>query len=156
MYPDLFITITLNEEDEDILVKIRDGGAKLSTDDPVTLTEYFFKKQKRINKGKVTSCFQRIEYQDRGAPHSHILLYLNKEGTARLGNGVAISAMIPNREDDPELYHLVYQYQIHNVNNSNCSLYTHPLYLCFPQHNVKMLNNVIKYKNCTFKLLAIL
>ena len=133
-HPDLFITITLNEGEVALLAQIRDW-AKVTTDDPVRVNDYFFKREKRLNKaiygtggkagifGKVTSSFCRIEYQDRGAPHAHILLYLDEEGTKRLDDGVMISAEIPRKRHDPELKALVRKYQIHECKNDVCLVF---------------------------------
>ena len=50
----------------------------------------------------------RIEYQSRGAPHVHLLIYLDKKSSDRLyEDDYAISAIIPDKETDPELYDLV-------------------------------------------------
>ena len=39
----------------------------------------------------------RIEYQGRGAPHAHLLIYLDKKSTERLyEDGYSLSAIIPD------------------------------------------------------------
>ena len=87
-HPDLFITITLDESDIALLAYIKEMGSKLSTEDPVRVSTFYFKKQRILNKailgnknspgifGNVTSHFMRIEYQARGSPHAHILIVL--------------------------------------------------------------------------------
>ena len=81
--PNLLITLTMNDGWEE--TKIIKGKATI--DDPVMMMIIFFKKYLDIIEaiegknnngigifGKVRACFKRIEFQNRGAPHFHILL----------------------------------------------------------------------------------
>ncbi len=56
---------------------------------------------------------QVIEFQKRGLPHAHILVWLaEKLDTAEKIDKV-VSAELPNKETDPDLYNLVLQHMVH-------------------------------------------
>ena len=66
----------------------------------------------------------RIEYKGRGAPHAHLLIYLDKKTSNRLyEDDYAISAIIPDKETDPELYDLVKKFQIHECKEDICIIF---------------------------------
>ena len=56
-----------------------------------------------------------IEFQKRGLPHSHICLWLEASDKLRTPQQIDkyISAEIPNKEIDPELYQLVTKNMMH-------------------------------------------
>ncbi|KAI9079854.1 hypothetical protein K1719_038100 [Acacia pycnantha] len=56
-----------------------------------------------------------IEFQKRGLPHAHIILWLSNADKLKTPFDVdqLISAEIPNKELDPELYELVGSYMVH-------------------------------------------
>ena len=137
-HPDLFITITLNEGDKNLHKsfdsnRLQGKRKGLSNHEPIKTCNYYFKKQIIIDRailgtkttpgifGKVTSYFSKIEYQMRGSPHSHILLYLDKESSDRLDDGYLVSATIPDPNIDQDLYDKVRKFQIHK-HNKNCKL----------------------------------
>ena len=76
--------------------------------------------------GKVSDYYCKKEYQARGAPHYHVLLWI--EGAPVIGIDPPeevlswiqnrITCHIPDPETNPELYHLVTRYQMHK-----CSAY---------------------------------
>ena len=75
-----------------------------------------------------------MEFQKRGLPHAHILLWLKKdknEITPAYIDSI-ISAELPDKDKDPELYNAVTQYMMHGpcgtakpkcacMINNNCS-----------------------------------
>ena len=71
--------------------------------------------------GKVTNYYWKKEYQLRGAPHYHVLLWI--EGAPVIGVDSEdkvlswiqekITCNIPDKDTDPELYFLVTRYQMH-------------------------------------------
>ena len=75
--------------------------------------------------GKVDHYFWKKEYQARGAPHYHVLLWI--EGAPVIGRDSPdkvlawiqerITCHIPNKESDPELHKLVTNYQLHKCTN---------------------------------------
>ncbi|GJX85870.1 hypothetical protein Tco_0336644 [Tanacetum coccineum] len=66
-----------------------------------------------------------IEFQKRGLPHYHILLWLEPEDkiTTIANIDWYISAEIPNKEEDPELYQIVIEHMMHGpcgADNPSC------------------------------------
>lgn len=73
----------------------------------IKLTNFFCKKN--------TAVVYTIEFQKRGLPHAHILLWLEgikKEATASVIDEY-ISAELPDRDVDPEGFALVESHMIH-------------------------------------------
>ncbi|GJY56098.1 ATP-dependent DNA helicase PIF1-like protein [Tanacetum coccineum] len=75
--------------------------------------------------GRVKGVVYTIEFQKRGHPHCHILLWLEPEDkittTAKIDK--YISAEIPNKNEDPELYQIVTDHMMHgpcSADNSSC------------------------------------
>lgn len=68
-----------------------------------------------------------IEYQKRGLPHAHMLIWLSHSAKKDLRNNIDqfISAEIPDEEKDPVGYDVVKKFMIHgpcgpNYRNSPC------------------------------------
>ncbi|GKC41043.1 ATP-dependent DNA helicase PIF1-like protein [Tanacetum coccineum] len=75
--------------------------------------------------GHVKGAVYTIEFQKRGLPHCHILLWLEPEDkittTAQIDQ--YISAEIPNKNEDPELYQIVTDHMMHGpcgADNPSC------------------------------------
>ena len=71
------------------------------------------------------SAVYTIEFQKRGLPHAHILLWLRTEDKITTTANIEkyISAEIPNKDDDPELYQIVTDHMMHGpcgVDNPSC------------------------------------
>ena len=58
-----------------------------------------------------------IEFKKRGAPHCHILIWIENFDNKPQNIDNVISAEIPNNEYDPELYQLVMDKMIHGPCN---------------------------------------
>ena len=144
--PTLFLTFSCAEYDSaDITeyLKLVNGLspdsnpniAQLCTEDPVSVSRQFSSKFhaffntviiKEEILGKVSDYYCKKEYQARGAPHYHVLLWI--EGAPVIGIDPPeevlswiqsrITCHIPDPETNPELYHLVTKYQMHK-----CSAY---------------------------------
>ncbi|XP_052624746.1 uncharacterized protein LOC111916090 [Lactuca sativa] len=131
-YPDFFITFTCNPKWPEIKRFLKDTSLQ-PEDKPDILCRLFkikldaFIKDLRENQifGKVQAYVYTIEFQKRGLSHSHICLFMhsdNKLPTVELIDPI-ISAEIPDRIEDPELYSLVNEFMIHGpcgAENMNC------------------------------------
>ena len=107
---------------------------KLCTEDPVSVSRQFSSKfhaffQIVIIKGQVlghvTHYYWKKEYQARGAPHYHVLVWIedapvigeaeHDEVTAWMDS--RITCHIPDQNSDPDLHNLVTRYQLHKCSN---------------------------------------
>lgn len=115
---DLFITFTCNPKWPEIMDELLAG--QLPTDRHDIVSRVFHLKQKRLidllTKGKVfgnVRCFMStIEWQKRGLPHSHTLLWLEEKIRPNQID-LAISAELPDPELDPRLYNIIKTHMIH-------------------------------------------
>ena len=141
--PTLFLTLSCAEYDApDIaayLHKINDVPdnypiGKLCAEDPISVSRKFSKKfhdffNEVILKGKVlgqiTDYFWKKEYQSRGAPHYHILLWvedapiIGKDPDDEVLEWIQqrITCHIPDETSNPDLYRLVTKYQLHKCSD---------------------------------------
>ena len=75
--------------------------------------------------GEVARFYWKKEYQARGAPHYHVLLWM--EGAPVIGRDPTekvltwiedrITCHVPDKESNPELHRLVTRYQMHKCSN---------------------------------------
>ncbi|XP_061368581.1 uncharacterized protein LOC133311548 [Gastrolobium bilobum] len=121
-YSHLFITITCNPKWPEITRFVR--ARQLNPEDrPDILCRVFkfkldqllhdLKKQNIL--GRVIAYVCTIEFQKRGLPHAHILLFLNPSSKAESALDIdkLISAEIPDKETNPTLFMAVTSYMIH-------------------------------------------
>ncbi|XP_073017823.1 uncharacterized protein [Primulina eburnea] len=128
-YPDLFITFTCNPKWPEIVRFVEGRGLK-PEDRPDIVCKIFkikidalikdLRKNKIFGNVKAGKIFifviYTVEFQKRGLPHAHILLFLCKEDkypTPEVINGI-ISAEIPNEKDDPIYYNAVRDLMMHS------------------------------------------
>ena len=116
--PDLFITFTCNPAWDEIRENLRPG--QVPADRPDLTARVFKQKLKTMIDfivkfqvfGEVKCWMYAIEWQKRGLPHCHALIWLVEKITPDQLDEV-ISAEIPNREHDPELFEVVTKFMVH-------------------------------------------
>ncbi|XP_021995336.1 uncharacterized protein LOC110892485 [Helianthus annuus] len=131
-YPDFFITITCNPKWPEVSRFLKDTTVN-PVDRPDILCRLFKIKLDAIIKdikdnslfGKVDAVVYTVEFQKRGLPHAHICLFMNLNDKLHTVEHVDpfISAEIPNKDEDHELYSLVREFMIHGPcgsYNMNC------------------------------------
>ncbi|XP_058786723.1 uncharacterized protein LOC131661242 [Vicia villosa] len=121
-FPDLFITFTCNPNWPEIQRYVRQSNLK-PADRPDIICRVFKMKfdellsdlTKKSVMGKVLAYMYTIEFQKRGLPHAHIIIFLHP--TSKYPNAEdidkIISAEIPDENSDHELYNLVKSHMIH-------------------------------------------
>ena len=142
--PTLFLTFSCAEyESPDIANYLRSVNnvsssyniGKLCTEDPISVSRQFSLKfhaffntvlKKGEVLGKVDHFYWKKEYQARGAPHYHVLLWIRdapvigQDDPDKVLSWIQerITCQIPDKETSPELHRLVTRYQMHK-----CSAY---------------------------------
>ena len=142
--PTLFLTFSCAEyESPDIANYLRSVNnvsssyniGKLCTEDPISVSRKFSLKfhaffntvlKKGEVLGKVDHFYWKKEYQARGAPHYHVLLWIRdapvigQDDPDKVLSWIQerITCQIPDKETSPELHRLVTRYQMHK-----CSAY---------------------------------
>ncbi|GAU50219.1 hypothetical protein TSUD_408980 [Trifolium subterraneum] len=121
-FPDLFITFTCNPTWPEITRELNKNNLK-PQDRPDIIVKVFKMKfdllMKDLTKkhilGKVLAYMYTIEFQKRGLPHAHIIIFLHPSSKyptpADIDN--IISAELPNPETDTELFMLVKKHMLH-------------------------------------------
>ncbi|MCH79880.1 ATP-dependent DNA helicase PIF1 [Trifolium medium] len=121
-YPDLFITVTCNANWPEIRNFIDRRGLQPS-DRPDIVCRVFkmkldqmmtdFKKDQIF--GKVIAGMYTVEFQKRGLPHAHMLLWLDEKNKIKTGSDIdkVISAELPHPELYPKLYSVVSSFMMH-------------------------------------------
>jgi hypothetical protein len=116
--PDIFVTMTCNPNWPEIKFNLHTNATPQDRYDIVNRV-FHFKVQKLlylINKANIfgpTRCHMyTVEWQKRGLPHIHLLLWLiNKVRPDQIDS--VITAEIPNKDEDPVLYETVVRHMIH-------------------------------------------
>ncbi|KAL4365824.1 hypothetical protein AHAS_Ahas07G0144700 [Arachis hypogaea] len=120
--PSYFITITCNPDWTEIKDCVADYSLKPS-DRPDIISRVFKIKLDVLLKdlkdgsifGKPKGIVYTVEFQKRGLPHCHILLFVQPAEKPRSSDEINhhISAEIPNEHTQPKLYSLVQKFMIH-------------------------------------------
>ncbi|KAK2417432.1 hypothetical protein QL285_039731 [Trifolium repens] len=121
-FPDVFITFTCNPTWSEITRELQKNN--LQPQDRLDLITKVFKIKfdelmkdltKRHILGKVLAYMYTIEFQKRGLPHAHILIFLHPASKYPQPSDIdkIISAEIPNPQTEEELYNLVKKHMIH-------------------------------------------
>ncbi|XP_060190424.1 uncharacterized protein LOC132619584 [Lycium barbarum] len=122
-YPDLFLTFTCNPKWPEInqmlrLIGQENDGSQVDIICRVFEIKLFhlmqhLKKKKPF--GKIIACIYTIEFQKRGLPHAHILLFLHQTLKSPSTDHIdkIISAELPALEADPNGYNAVKNFMMH-------------------------------------------
>ncbi|KAI5383244.1 hypothetical protein KIW84_070594 [Lathyrus oleraceus] len=121
-FPDLFITFTCNPNWPEIQrllgsvhLKASDRPDILSRVFKMKFDELLYDLTKKSLLGKVLAYMYTIEFQKRGLPHAHILIFLHPSNKYPTPSDIdrIISAEIPDQDTTEELYNLVKTHMIH-------------------------------------------
>ncbi|XP_050896603.1 uncharacterized protein LOC127103381 [Lathyrus oleraceus] len=123
-FPDLFITFTCNPNWPEIQRLL--GYVHLKASDRPDIISRVFKMKfdellsyltKKSLLGKVLAYMYTIEFQKRGLPHAHILIFLHPSNKYPTPSDIdrIISAEIPDQDTNEELYNLVKTHMIHSL-----------------------------------------
>ncbi|KAK9064524.1 hypothetical protein SSX86_015906 [Deinandra increscens subsp. villosa] len=136
--PQYFITFTCNAKWPEIIRNLRQFPLLSAEDRPQIIARVFQMKVESFITflkeykpfGVVAAELYTIEFQKRGLPHCHTLLWVTTPYKIELPSQVDnyISAEIPNRNIDPELYKIVTETLIHgpcSILNNNASCMRH-------------------------------
>ena len=124
--PDLFITMTTNPKWIEIQQHL--GQSQQAHDRPDLIVRIFKLKLKKLMGllkngafGDLQAWLYSIQYQKRGLPHAHILLWLTKESKITPDPIDCVdSAEIPNKDTEPDPHAIVTSHMIHGpCGNSN-------------------------------------
>jgi hypothetical protein len=116
--PDLFITFTCNPKWKEIQEELMEGQAPSDRHDLLArvFRQKLIKLVNIITKSHVfgpTRCWMySIEWQKRGLPHAHMLIWLKNKIKADQIDSV-ISAELPDPERDPRLFEIIIKTMIH-------------------------------------------
>ena len=125
--PDLFLTMTTNPnwpEIKDALLKdaTAEGKRQEASDRPDIVARVFVQKMQSLLKdirnglyGKVAGMVYTVEFQKRGLPHMHLLIFLDQQDKIRNPKDVddIVSAQIPDPAVHPLLYETVTKHMVH-------------------------------------------
>ncbi|XP_041999843.1 uncharacterized protein LOC121749330 [Salvia splendens] len=121
-YPNLFITFTCNPKWPEICRYLASKGLK-SDDRPDIICRIFKVKLDNLIRdlksekifGTVKAVVYTVEFQKRGLPHAHILLFLSNEDKQPKPQRIdeIISAELPDQVTDPHYYECVKEFMMH-------------------------------------------
>jgi len=125
--PDLFVTMTANPNWPEVLESLLNEGGpngmpQTAADRPDIMSRVFEGKRDSLYKeikngifGKTLAMVHTIEFQKRGLPHMHLLVFLHPDDKIRNAADVdsVVSAQIPNPVTQPILYEVITKNMVH-------------------------------------------
>ena len=119
--PDLFMTVTANPNWPEVKESL--GPGETPSDRPDIIVRTFHLKVKQILKdiytngimGRAVARVWTIEFQKRGLPHMHMIIFLHPDDKLRTPEDVdsLLSAEFPDKETQPDLFELVKSLMVH-------------------------------------------
>jgi len=119
---DLFITVTANPNWPEVTRELLPG--QTPADCPDLVVRVFHAKVAQLLKdlnehgvmGHTVARVYTIEFQKRGLPHMHLIVFLDPAHKLRNPEDIdsLISAEFPDKDEQPELYELVKKFMVHN------------------------------------------
>lgn len=116
--PDLFITFTCNSKWHEIEDLLQNGQVPSDRHDIIAriFKQKLIRMMNAITKsqiyGKVRCWMYAVEWQKRGLPHAHILIWLETKLKPNQVDDI-ISAELPDHKEDPILFNIIRQHMIH-------------------------------------------
>ncbi|XP_057761126.1 uncharacterized protein LOC130981559 [Arachis stenosperma] len=120
--PQLFITITCNPEWEEIKRLLHGTGLKAEDRPDIASRIFSIKLDELISDfkngrlfGNISAYVCTVEFQKRGLPHAHILLFMQPQYKPKSPDDIdrVISAEIPDKTNMPRLYAAVEKFMVH-------------------------------------------
>ncbi|XP_039772144.1 uncharacterized protein LOC120640381 [Panicum virgatum] len=120
--PDFFVTFTCDVNWPEIKLGILEPGQHPSDRADIVVRVYNMKLEEMLDDiksgkafGPILAVLHTVEFQKRGLPHAHIILWTAEDTTNPSANMIDkfISAEIPDLNEDPLLYALVAEHMIH-------------------------------------------
>nr|XP_017255780.1 PREDICTED: uncharacterized protein LOC108225432 [Daucus carota subsp. sativus] len=133
-HPDIFLTMTCNALWDEILEMMKHLPGCSPQNSPDIIARVFHQKLQQIvddikKKNYFGTCLgvmYVVEFQKRGLPHVHMLIWLNSDSKKNLSTNVDnyVSAEIPDPLKDPEGFNAVSKFMIHGpcgLQNPKCA-----------------------------------
>ncbi|XP_010490304.1 PREDICTED: uncharacterized protein LOC104768062 [Camelina sativa] len=121
-FPDLFITFTCNPKWPELVRFVNERKLK-AEDRPDIICKIFKLKLENLMDditrrhifGKTVSAMYTVEFQKRGLPHAHIIVWMDSKCKFPTADEIdkLISAEIPDKDRDQELYNIISECMIH-------------------------------------------
>ncbi|XP_025662239.1 uncharacterized protein [Arachis hypogaea] len=121
-YPSYFITMTCNPEWDEIRREVTSIGLKAEDRPDILCRVFKIKLDGLIDDlkegkifGKILGYVCTVEFQKRGLPHAHILLFMSNEFKPQTPDDIDkhITAEIPDENERPNLHRAVQNYMVH-------------------------------------------